>query len=132
MFEQLELPGDMLETIKSLYENTKKYDPHLTEYIFLQVIIDQWLRLYLSNVNQEQLHKDKIVLKNDLKIAIQLSGKTQRQIAQETGINYTYLSQVIHGKYEPSITVVLLLVKALNYPSIKINELFFLEPAPEV
>jgi len=131
MFEQLKLPGDMLETIKSLYEKTKKHDPHLTEHIFLQVIIDQWLKLYNDSINHEQVHKDKTVLKNDLKMAIQFSGKTQRQIAQETGINYTHLSQLIHGKYEPSITIVLLLAKALNYPSMKIDDLFFLEPAPE-
>ena len=59
MFKQLKLPGDMLETIELLYKQTKKHDPHLTEYLFLQVIIDQWLKLYQANTKQEQFHKDK-------------------------------------------------------------------------
>lgn len=131
MFKQLELPVDMTETLKLLYEKTKKHDPHMNELRFLQVIIGQWLELYSPKKQLIPLQKNNVILRNDLKMAIRLCGKTQRQIADETGLNYSYLSQLINGKNEPSISVVLLLMQALNYPPNKINDLFFLESLPE-
>lgn len=130
LFDDLNLPDDMANTLKIIYERAKKYDHHLSEQRFLQAIISQWLDIYVKTNSVKLRHKDQVTLCNDLKAAIHQSGKTQRQIAQETGINYTYLSQIIHGKYEPSVTMALLLMEALNYPPARIKDLFYLEPVP--
>ncbi len=129
MLNYLDLPDDMRKSLQNLYEKTKVHDPQITESRFLQVIIAQWLEMYVV-AKQEPLHKNKAVLHNDLKMAIRISGKTQRQISQETGINYVYLSDVIRGKYEPGIAFVLLLMRALNCPPARLHDLFFLEPVP--
>ncbi len=129
MLNDLDLPDGMRKSLQTLYEKTKAHDPQITESRFLQVIIAQWLEMY-ATTKQEPLHKNNVVLRNDLKMAIRISGKTQRQISQETGINYVYLSDVLRGKYEPGITFVLLLMRSLNCPPARLHDLFFLEPVP--
>lgn len=130
MLNQLELPSDMAESLDIVFQQTKKLDSNLTDKRFLQAIIAQWLEQYAQGQEYKLLQKDKVALRNKLKLAIKASGKTQRQIAKETGINYVYLSEVINGKYEPGITVVLLLMRALRIAPARIEKLFYLEPIP--
>lgn len=89
----------------------------------------EWLEPYKRSPDAPLATREKLVLKNNLKKAVELSGKSQNRIAKEIGINRVYLSQIISGKYEPTITVVLLLARATEYPVEKIKDLFYLEPA---
>lgn len=131
MFERFGLPQDMVETLSILYNKAKEFNPKLTEDIFIENIFKQWLKPYKTSEDQKMLNRKSVVLKNDLKMAILLSDKNQKEVAKKVGISPTYLSQIIGGKSDPTITVVLLLANALNYPPWKINELFFLEPVAE-
>lgn len=122
----------MYNTLQELYCKAKKLDPYLTEDRFTQVIIIHWLSQYGNNYNTQKaiFKKDSVILRNNLKTAIKSSGKTQRQVASEIGINHVYLSEVIHGKYEPGITVALLLYRALYYSPAQMEKLFYLQPVP--
>lgn len=44
----------------------------------------------------------------------QRAQKTQRQVAQEIGIDEAYLSKVVRGQIEPSVGKALLIARALN------------------
>ena len=118
----------MKDAIIYIYNEAKKRDPSLTKSRFFQVIISQWMELYLQNKKLPELDKSNVKLYNNLKSVIKVSGKTQRDIANEIGLNDTYLSHIIRGKYDPSITIVLLLMQALDYPLAKLNDVFYLEP----
>ena len=128
MIDNLDLPESMKDTLIHIYNEAKKRDLNLTESRFFQVIISQWMELYLQNKKLPELDKSNVKLYNNLKSVIKVSGKTQRDIANEIGLNDTYLSHIIRGKYDPSITIVLLLMQALDYPLAKLNDVFYLEP----
>ena len=128
MIDNIDLPESMKDAIIYIYNEAKKRDPSLTESRFFQVIISQWMELYLQNKKLSELNKNNVKLYNNLKSVIKVSGKTQRDIANEIGLNDTYLSHIIRGKYDPSITIVLLLMQALDYPLAKLNDVFYLEP----
>jgi len=126
MLDQVKMSQDMREALQVIFDKAKHYDPKLDEDIFLQVIIKQWLDQYRL-ASGDILKRDEVVLKNDLKMAFLLSGQNQKQTAAAIGVHRSYLSQIISGDYEPSITLVLLLIRALNWPASKITDLFFLE-----
>lgn len=128
-FSKINLPPDMIETLNKIYINAKEKNPNLTESSFVEYIIAQWLEQFEIKQEAETIPKDKALLKNNIKTAIKYSDKSQKQIAHEVGINPSYLSQIVSGKYDPSIKVVLLLLQALNYPPSKVGELFHLDPA---
>jgi len=128
LIDNIDLPESMKDAIIYIYNEAKKRDPSLTESRFFQVIISQWMELYLQNKKLSELNKNNVKLYNNLKSVIKVSGKTQRDIANEIGLNDTYLSHIIRGKYDPSITIVLLLMQALDYPLAKLNDVFYLEP----
>lgn len=131
MLDKLNLPNDLTNTLKIILNKCKEFDPHINEEKFIEIIFKQWLEQYkLPQQNKKIYKKNQVKLKNDLKMTIVCSDKTQKQIAEEIGINYSYLNQIINGVNEPSITLVLLLIQTLNYPPQKITELFFLEPIP--
>jgi len=131
MFNCFNLPEGMRDVLILIYSESKKHDSSLTEDGFIQVIFSQWLEMYLKNNGQaNRQSKNNATLQNNLKAAIKASGKTQQDVSKEIGLNNTYLSQLIHGKYDPTITVVLLLMQALNYPPAKLNNLFYLKPVP--
>lgn len=126
-FDSIKLPVTMVEILDVIYKKAKSINPKLDQSEFLQRILEEWLSLYKHEAPQPVLPKDKVLLKNRLKPAIRLSGKSQSQIAREIGVNRTYLNQVINGKCEPSIVLALLLMNAVSYPAFK--DLFYLEPA---
>lgn len=129
---ELELSEGMKQTLELLYQRAKEYNPRLTREELVLTIVSQWLDCYRLNTDSRPpLTKQQAKLKTDLKMAIVLSGKNQKQIAQEIGICHTYLNQVVNGKSEPSISIALLIARALNYPPSKLGELFYLEPAAE-
>lgn len=132
IFEILGLPIDACKTLQKLYFKAKKLDPHLTEQRFTQAIITHWLNQYSIKYGNQNMtfKKDGVILRNNIKTAIRSSGKTQRQVASEIGINHVYLSEIIHGKYEPGITVALLLYRALYHSPAQIEKLFYLQPVP--
>lgn len=123
---KIKLPADMIDTIEQLYVAAKGKNPQINESIFFENIISQWLEQFEKYT--EILPRNKVVLKNNLKQAFKLSEKSQKQIAEEIGVSRTYLSQIANGKYEPSITLALLLLRSLNYPPGRISKLFYLEP----
>jgi len=124
------LPSDLIDMLTAIYKKLKDIEPGLTESIFFERIIKEWLEPYRRNKRPiYQLKRDKVILKNDIKKALQLCDKSQSQIAREIGVNRVYLSQVINGKFEPSIVLAFLIADALNYPAEKIKDLFYLEPA---
>jgi len=125
------LPHELTEIFDAVYKKLKTYDKELSESMLLEYIINQWLEPYERKESGEEMHRGKARLKNNLKQAIKLSGKTRIQLAREIGVNRVYLGQVVNGKCDPSITLALLLAKALNYPPGKIDELFYIEPVSE-
>ena len=129
---EIDLRDDISTILENIYQTVKKHNPLLNKDNFFNILIKQWLETYeIPKENKwDSLSKEKFTLKNDLKYAIQSSNKSQAKIAKEINISQTYLSQIISGKYEPSIKIVLLLLKAINYPASKIEKIFSLEPLP--
>ena len=125
---KVELLPDMLETLSEIFEKTKKNYPELNESMFFRQILMEWLEPYKQNKSSFTLARQKVVLKNRLKEAIQQCGKSNIQIAKEIGVNRVYISQIISGRYDPSITIILLLAESIGYPLEKLNDLFYLEP----
>lgn len=125
-FANIKLPADMIDTIEQVYVAAKRKNPNINESKFFEKIFSHWLNQFEKST--EVLSREKVVLKNNLKQAFKISSKSQKQIADEIGVSRTYLSQVANSKYEPSITLALLLLRALDYPPSKIGELFYLEP----
>lgn len=130
-FRHIQLPLDLIETLDAIYKKARKQNPYLNESIFIERIIREWLEPFKRENNQSLLPKNKVVLRNNLKAAIRFSGKTQTEVAQEIGINRAYLSQIISGKYEPSITFAFLLAESVQYPPERIKDLFYLNPAEQ-
>lgn len=128
MFDFLTLESELKKTLELAYRQSVVYDPKISPEKFLEIIIKQWLDIYRTKSGIEGLRRNKVKLRNNLKTVLSLSGKSQRQVARETGINPSYLSGLINEKYEPSITVVYLIANALGYNSNRIGELFWLEP----
>lgn len=131
-FETVNLPVDIDEILTAIYKKAQKHNLELDKDTFLRQIIMEWLEPYERSENQNNLTltRNRAVLKNNLKQAIKLYNKSITQVAKEIGVNRVYLSQIISGRYEPSVTVVLLLVYYLGCPVEKIKDLFYLEPAP--
>lgn len=130
-FNNVQLPLDLVETLDAIYKKARKQNPSLNESIFIERIMREWLEPFKRESGQSPLPKNKVVLKNNLKAAIKFAGKKQTEVAQEIGINRTYLSQIISGKYEPSITFAFLLAEAVKYPPEKVKDLFYLEPVEQ-
>jgi len=126
LLELMGLPEDLTEIMLAVFKKAKKTNPNLTESKFFQGIFEEWLEPYSRDATV--LPKNEVVIRNNLKDAIKLSGKSQAKIAEEIGVNRPHLNNVINGKAEPSIKTVLLLLNSLNYPAEKINDLFYLEP----
>lgn len=141
MFDRLELSDEVLASLRSLHRFMRTHDPTITEKDVLRALVIYSLLNFTDNRNPsyhriyrptaiEAPTKKHAALRNNLKAIIKASGKTQRQIADEIGINYVYLSALVKGKYEPGITTVLLLMEALNCPVNTFENLFYLEPVP--
>ena len=128
-FDYLNISKETTETLKAIYGNVKKHNQDITETLFIEHIIANWLEPYKRTEECPAFPKDKAILNNNLKQAIKLTGKTQIQVATEIGVNPKYLGHVINRRCEPSITLALLLAKSLRYPPEKINDLFYLEAA---
>jgi len=124
---KVKLPPELIETLDSIYKKVKLMDTGLDESTFIERIFDDWLEPYKRERKHTATLKNKVILRNKLKDAVKICGKTQTQIAKEMGINRAYLGQMINGKYEPSIFMVLLLIETIGYPLEKIRDLFYLE-----
>ena len=132
-FKTITLPDDIAETLGAIHRNVIKYNPEIGKDTFIRQVIMEWLEPYERKEERTITTRDKVVLKNNLKKAIKLSRKSITQVANEIGVNRVYLSQVISGRYEPSVTVLLLIIDSLRIPVDKIKDLFYLKPAqPEV
>ena len=103
--KNVKLSGELITKLEILYNKIKIQNPNLAESDLLEFAIRDWLRSYEENIDKKVLRKDRVNMKNNLKQVIKYSGKTQKQIADEIGINATYLGQIIKGKYEPSLSV---------------------------
>ena len=125
---KVELLSDMIETLSEIFRRAKNNYPELNESIFFKQILMEWLEPYKQSKSSFTLTRQKVTLKNRLKEAIQQSGKSNIQIAKEIGVNRVYISQIISGRYEPTITIILLLAESIGYPLEKIKDLFYLEP----
>ncbi|WP_035269702.1 helix-turn-helix transcriptional regulator [Desulfitibacter alkalitolerans] len=131
MLSAIKLPEEMLDALRVIYKKSKKYNPELTEEDFISIIVGQWLETYKAKNEQRSLTKDNLSLRNELKEAIKISGKSQRQIAKETGISHVYISQLTKEEYDPSVKVAFLIMKSIGYPLHMINKLFYLVPRQE-
>ena len=129
-FDGVRLPADLTETLVALYHKAKKINPALTKDLFIESILREWLEPYRVEP-ANPVTKDNAILRNNLKQAINFSGKSQTQIAAEAGISRPYLGRVINWKCEPTVKIALLIAKALNYPPEKFTDLFFLEPVKQ-
>jgi len=125
------LNPELQNTLGEIFTEARKEDPDLSDQMLLSIIVTQWLERYRIPAVQTPLKKDDALLKNDLRRAIAISGKNQTEIANEIGLDRTYLNQLINGKYEPSMKLGLLLCRALGYPSARIEEIFFLSSSIE-
>lgn len=130
MIKQLDLPHNVLEVLKRIYCSAREHNPRLTEADLIGHIVTKWMEGYCMD-EPGGMTKDRAKIKNDLKVAIALSGKTQKQIAQEIGMCNTYLNRIMKGKSEPSISIAYLIAGALGYPPWKVHELFYLVPSEE-
>ena len=124
---KVKLPLELIETLDSIYKKVKLLDSELDESTFIERIFDDWLEPYKRERKHIRALKSKVILRNKLKDAVKLCGKSQTQIAKDMGINRAYLGQMINAKYEPSIFMVLLLTETIGYPPEKIKDLFYLE-----
>jgi len=126
-FNKIRLPAEMIDTLSKLFSKAKERNPKLDESKFIEFIIGEWLEQFAKKTPKKVLPKNEVILKNNLKSVLKYSSKSQKQIAAEIGISRAYLSQVVNGKYDPSISVVLLLMDSLEYPYSKIGSLFYLD-----
>ena len=129
---EINLPEGIIDSLEEVYKKLKKQITDLTRDEILTHIIGEWLEQYKHSQNRLIKTKNEVVLKNNLREAIKLSHKTQAQIADELGINRTYLNHVIRGRCEPSVTLALLLANAVNCLPGEIESLFYIEPANEL
>jgi len=129
-FDRLGVSREVADVLEIIYQKAKVISPALTRQLFLDGIIKEWLEPYLKK-KPSALPKNKVVLRNNLKHAITLCGKTQAEVARVTGVNRSYLGQIIRGDYDPSVTLALVILQALNYPMEKFTDVFFLEPADQ-
>ena len=128
---EVNLPDSIIDSLDEIYKKLKKQIPSLTKDDIFTHIIGEWLEQYKHNLSRSVKTKNEVVLRNNLREAIKLSRKTQAQIADELGINRTYLNHVIKGRCEPSITLALLLADAVNCSHGKLDSLFYIKPAKE-
>ena len=126
-----DLPDDLLEMLESLHKKINKSMPNITDIMLIEYIIGNWFEFYKRNEIEDIKTKEEVVLRNNLKHAIKLSGKTQAQVAHKIGINHKYLGHVINGRCEPSIVLALLLAQLLCSPSGKLEDIFYLGPVTE-
>lgn len=122
---------DMLEILEAVYKKLNKIEPDINESKFFERIFDEWLEPYKRDKKTNTVQRKEAVLKNKLETAFNLCGKSKAQVAREIGVNRVYLSQVIKGKYEPSVKVAFLIAESLGYPPERIKELFYLELVQE-
>lgn len=127
-FKWVGLSEETAETLQAIFKKAKKDNMNLTETKFMEHIVSEWLEPYKREI-VPMPPRNQVALRNNLKQAIKLSGKSQTQIAKEVGINRAYIGQLISGKYDPSLVVALLITKAVGYSISKIEDLFYLEPA---
>ena len=127
-FNNLDLPQDINKVLVVIFNKAKKINPALSEKLFFEGIAREWLEPYSIESSGSVLPKGKVLLRNNLKQAITLSGKSQAQVAKEVGISRAYLTQLIKGVYDPSVLLAILLMQVINYPMEKFKDLFFLEP----
>lgn len=132
-FSQVEIPKDMEEVLNVIYLKAKKHNPELTESLFLQRIFEEWLDPYKrDSTNISRSSKTKVVLRNRLKQAFSIYGKTQIQIAKEVGIDRSYLSQIVNSApHDLSVKIAFLIADSIGYPKEKFRELFYLEPVEQ-
>jgi len=129
-FDKLGVSREVADALEAIYQKAKAINPALTRQILLDGIIKEWLMPYLKE-KPPALPKNKVVLRNNLKHAITLCGKTQAEVARVAGVNRSYLGQIIRGDYDPSVTLALVILQALNYPPEKFTDVFFLEPVEQ-
>lgn len=128
--QRVKLSPEIVKTLNAVYQEAKKQNPCLNESVFFEGLISDWLETFKRNRKRKTLlSKDNAVLRNNLKLAIKLCNKSQLRVADEIGINRPYLSQIISGKYIPSVILALLLLEAVEYPPEKFTDVFFLELA---
>lgn len=127
-FKTVNLPDDIAETLSAIYKKAKRHNQELDKDTFLRQIIMEWLEPFQRSIDRVTVTRGEAILRNRLYEAIKISGKSQAQIAREIGVNRSYISELIKGKYDPSITVAYLLAASLGYPAERIKDLFYLEP----
>jgi len=125
-FEQVFFPPDVAETLSAIYRRAVKLNPGLDKEIFLREIIIDWLNQYELAESLPVLTKSKVCLRNNLKQALRFCDKTITEVAATVGIDRVHLSHIVNGKSDPSVTVALLLERALS--PLKLKDIFYLEP----
>ena len=123
MLNKLNLPPDIIEVLTAIHKKAKALNPELTEELFLHQIIDDWLKPLRRTRNHRPITKSNIVVKNRIKEAVKLSGKTQEQVAKETGVSRSYLNQLLNGHYDTTITTAMLMARATHCT---LDELFYI------
>lgn len=128
MFNSVKLAEDVAGVLTEIYDKAKRLNPTLTPEMFVNNIIRDWLEPY-KETEGIVTTKDSVTLRNNLKQAVELSGKTRTQIAKETGLNRHHLGRLINrGEGDTSIKTAILLAQALNYPTEKLIDLFYIDP----
>lgn len=122
----IELPVEMIDILSAIYNRARKTNPELTESIFMQRIVDDWLKGYSRETTLTT--KKNVVLQNRIKKAIEVNKKNITEVARTIGIDRVHLSNIINRKSEPSVTIALLLEEALDS---QLQYLFFLEQATQ-
>jgi len=121
---EINLPEDINETINAVYEKIKRRNPEFNKDMFFKQIILDWLNPYKRDNDTKPLSRKKVMLNNNLILILKYLNKSVSQLAREIGVHRSYLSGVINGKNEPSVTLALLISQDLNIP---VKELFYLE-----
>lgn len=125
MEKTINFPLELLNLISEIYKESKRLNPQLTENEFMLNLIKSGLAPFKKS-KPVAYNKEQVKLRNDIKLAVKYANKTQSELANDIGLNRTYLQKIIAGKYEPSVTLALQIVMATGYP--KLEDIFFLEP----
>ncbi|AEG58992.1 helix-turn-helix transcriptional regulator [Desulforamulus ruminis] len=132
-FSLIKIPKDMEEVLNIIYLKAKKLNPGLTESLFLQRILEEWLEPYKRETSgSNQLPRSKVVLRNKVKAALEFYGKAQKQVARDVGIDRSYLCQIANNApHDLSVKIAFLIADSIGYPKEKFRELFYLESAEQ-
>lgn len=92
---KVKVPSELEKTLDEAYKRFKKIHPKMSESNFIETIFEQWLRPYKKTNGPVIYRKGSVILCNNIRRAIKLSGKTQTQVANEIAIKMEQVKSLL-------------------------------------